>query len=285
MQLQTVGIQGLRQLQALYRREWPKYCQEFAILKNLIAFDKVEPGMKHVRAYSLQDPQAQRLGLFLIVDRYQLFVGCQGESLDLLAQALHLLDWSSGMLCTSVPDRYIETVLQVMQEKQLVIEFHHLSDIYHIPAKQALQFHVDCPKGFQLKSLSEQDAHLLDQEWAYSHEGSLFFIQRQIRLCPSMGLYDEDTQQLVAWCIRTQDGLLATLHVQNAYKRRGFGSLIVRALARRIADLGDDVTAEIYAENIPSVNMFNKLGFRVIDQCHWLNIAPAAGSFTWPEGE
>lgn len=72
MQLQTVDIQGLRQLQALYRREWPKYCQEFAILKNLIAFAKDEPGMKHVRAYSLQDPQAQRLGLFLIV----VFISC-----------------------------------------------------------------------------------------------------------------------------------------------------------------------------------------------------------------
>jgi len=75
------------------------------------------------------------------------------------------------------------------------------------------------------------------------------------------------------------------LQVDNNYKRRGFGSLIVKALSRSIAALGHDVIAEIHYENMPSSEMFNKLGFEVIDQCHWVYTAPMTGTFTWPEGQ
>ncbi|XP_023172469.2 uncharacterized protein LOC111600553 [Drosophila hydei] len=286
MKLQTIEVQGLRQLQALYSREWPKYIQEFYSLKNMISFLKRDPEMKHLKAYTLQDKQAQELGLYLIVDRYQLLLGCLGESFALLKQALHLLDWSKGFLCTTMPNRYIETVLQVVKEQQLPIEFQLDDFMLHMPAKQALQFHIDCPKGFYLKSLAEQDAHLIDREWTYSQEGSLYFMQRQIRMCHSMGLYDEETHELVAWCIRTQDGLLGALQVRQTHKRRGFGNLIVRALARRIAESGDDVTAEVTVTNTASLDLFNKLGFQRIDYCHWLSILPANGSsFSWPKGE
>lgn len=84
---------------------------------------------------------------------------------------------------------------------------------------------------------------------------------------------------------RTQDGLLAALQVDHKYKRRGFGTLVVKAISRRIAALGDDVAAEIYAKNKASCSLFLKLGFQVIDQCHWINTAPTTGKFTWPEGQ
>lgn len=67
MKLQTLEIQDLRRLQTLYRREWPKYCQEFYSLKNMISFLKLDPEIKHLKAYTLPDKTAQELGLYLIV--------------------------------------------------------------------------------------------------------------------------------------------------------------------------------------------------------------------------
>ncbi|KAM8716711.1 hypothetical protein ACLKA7_003563 [Drosophila subpalustris] len=270
---------------SLFTNKWPNYCQEYNILSNIIEFAKVEPKLGNINAYTLDDEQAKKLGLFLIVDRYQLFVGCLGQSLELLEQALHQLDWSRGVLCTSMPQRYLATVLKVIRAKQLDVEFHHESDLYLLSKERALQLNIDCPEGFQLEPLSEEDAQLIDQEWPYSHEGSLYFLQRQIRLCPSMGLYDKQTRKLIAWCIRTQDSLLAALHVDSKYKRRGFGTTVVKAISRRIAALGDDVAAEIYSNNKASCSLFLKLGFQVIDQCHWINTAPTIGKFTWPEGQ
>ncbi|EDW03370.1 uncharacterized protein LOC6562001 [Drosophila grimshawi] len=284
--LQSVDLQGLRNLQALYRRDLPKHCQEFYILKNFIAFLKIEPEMKHLNVYTLRDQRAKELGLFLIVDRYQLFVGCLGECLNLLELALNLLDWSKGLLCSTIPDRYMSTVFKVVQQKGLTVDYHHRSHLYHLPAKHAQQqLQVKCPTGFYLQSLTERDAHLINQEWSYNQEGSLYFIQRQIRLCPSMGLYDNETHELVAWCIRDQDGLLTVLQVKQTHQRRGFGSLIVQALSQRIAELGDDIIAEIYPGNLASVRIFDKFGFRMIDHCHWLNIQPENGDFTWPDGQ
>ncbi|XP_034472645.1 uncharacterized protein LOC117780291 isoform X2 [Drosophila innubila] len=283
--LQSIDIQVLGDFQSLYGKKWPKYSQEYYILRNVIVFSKVEPQLKHINAYTLADQRAKELGLFLILDRYQLFVGCLGYSLELLEQALHQLDWNRGILCSSIPSRYLASVLKVIQAKGLTIEYNHESNLYHLSAEDALQLPIDCPTGFKLKSLSEEDAYLIDQAWPYSQEGSLFFLQRQIRLCPSMGLYDEQTHKLVAWCTRTQDGLLAALQVDNKYKRRGFGSLVVKTLSQDIAALGDDVIAEIYPKNKASSNLFSKLGFQVIDQCYWINTAPATGKFTWPEGQ
>lgn len=73
-----------------------------------------------------------------------MLMGCLGESFDLLKQALHLLDWSKGMQCTTMPNRYLEPVLQVVEEKQLQIEFQFFDIFHHMPAKQALQFDVEC---------------------------------------------------------------------------------------------------------------------------------------------
>lgn len=58
------------------------------------------------------------------------------------------------------------------------------------------------PDGFHMDTLRQQDAELINDEWPNRHEGSLYFIRRQIRLCANAGLYATDSQQLVAWCIR-----------------------------------------------------------------------------------
>ncbi|KAH8391800.1 hypothetical protein KR215_004095, partial [Drosophila sulfurigaster] len=284
-QLQPISIHDLPELQAHYRREWPKYFKEYYVLSTVIKFIKTEPGLKHLNAYTLADSHAQELGLFLLVDRYQLFVGCLGDTFDLLEHALHLLDWSRGFQCTSFAARYLATISKVVEAKQLKITIEYDANLYTLPAKEAKQLRVDCPDGFQLRPLVEADAQLIDKMWPYSDSGSLYFIQRQIRLCPSMGLYEMQSNKLVAWCVRTMDGLLAVLQVDNAYKRRGFGTIVVAALSRGIGALGDDVGAEVHPENVPSSSIFNKLGFRVSDQCYWRYTAPEKGKFTWPHGQ
>ncbi|XP_015033884.2 uncharacterized protein LOC6642057 [Drosophila willistoni] len=282
--LQSLDFVDLEELRKLYSQDWPKYCTEVFSLNFFIDLLKKYPNTRNVKAYTIKD---QELGLFLIVDRYQLFVGClEGEKAQLiLEQALRQLDWSRGLQCSSLRSRYLNAAAQVVQEKQLPIDFKHTSNLYHLKHEDALYLTVDPPIGFYLKALDIQNAQLIDEMWQWSHPGSLYYIQRQISMCPSVGLYHEETHELVAWCIRSQDGFLAALHVKEAYQRRGFGVLVARELARRIAQLGQDVTAEVYAYNKASVSLFNKLGFRVIDQCHWLSTKSTIKDVSWPDGE
>lgn len=78
---------------------------------------------------------------------------------------------------------------------------------------------------------------------------------------------------------------MGALQVRSTHLRRGFGSLVTREISRRIAALGQDVMALVGPKNAASCGMFDKLGFRVIDQCYWLRTTPISGDFVWPDGE
>ncbi|KAH8413100.1 hypothetical protein KR009_007933 [Drosophila setifemur] len=285
LQLEEIGLEDLREFQKLYKQSWPKYCQEFYCLDNFIGFLTKEPEIKNLRCFTLNTKQARNEGCFVIVDRYQLFAGSLNNTNGLLQQLLDLLDWSGGYKCSSIPQRHIQALDKVVESKKLSLAFRDPTDLFYMKAEDALKLKVKAPQGFVLRSLSVADAPLVNHEWPNHHLGSLYFIERQIRLCVSVGLYDEASQDLVAWCIRLQGGYLGALQVRETHKRRGFGSLVTREISHRLALRGEDVMALVGFSNKASSGMFSKLGFTVIDQCLWLRTEPTRGEFTWPEGQ
>ncbi|KAH8271729.1 hypothetical protein KR044_002941, partial [Drosophila immigrans] len=284
-QLEPINLEIMQRFQKCYKRNWPTYCAEFYCLDNFIGFLKKDPQIKNLKAYTLCDQKAKDEALFLIVDRYQLFVGCLNNSIGLVEAALDLIDWSTGLKCSSIPVRHIAALESVVAEKQLKIQYNDVTDLHYMPAAEASQLHVEAPAGFYLDTLRESDAELVNDEWPNHHVGSLYFVQRQIRLCASVGLFEADTKQLVAWCIRLPGGYLGALQVRSSHLRRGFGSLVTQEITRRLGCLGQDVMALVNPLNTPSRDMFAKLGFKVCGQCYWLRTQPVVGEFIWPDGE
>ncbi|KAH8244565.1 hypothetical protein KR038_002427 [Drosophila bunnanda] len=283
--LEAIDLPVLQRFQELFKQNWPKYCQEYYCLDNFIEFLKKQPEIKHLQLYTLSTKQARDEGLFVIVDRFQLFAGSLNNTNGLLEKALDLVDWSGGLKASSIPSRHIAALDKVVAAKQLRLVFRDPTDLFYMKAEEALQLRVEPAPGFVLRSLSVEDAPLVNEEWPNHHLGSLYFIERQIRLCVSVGLYNVKTQELVAWCIRLQGGYLGALQVKESHKRRGFGSLVTREISYRLAAQGHDVMALVGPTNAPSAGMFRKLGFQVIDQCLWLRTEPTEGDFVWPEGE
>ncbi|KAH8413096.1 hypothetical protein KR009_007918 [Drosophila setifemur] len=263
--LRQVGIQQLEKLRDLYSDDLPNYCKEFHCLATFLELHRKSPQLGHVKVYALPNLE---LGLFVIVDRYLLFMGCKESegSEGLLEESLLQLDWFEGQQCATMPVRYLKAATAVIEAKQLQIELNLETSIVMLSKESALQFQVEEPKGFRLRSLSLKDAHVVDDHWAYSQPGSLFLMQRQI-------------------LFHTSDGLLAALQVKESHKRRGFGALIVKEFARRLALQGQDTTAEVDKENQASGALFKKLGFRVVEQCRWLVTEAPNGDFQWPDGE
>jgi len=70
-------------------------------------------------------------------------VGCLGDSMELLEQALQLLDWRRGVYCTSMRTRYFETVLKVVRDKQLDIDLELVANLYHLSREKALQLPIE----------------------------------------------------------------------------------------------------------------------------------------------
>lgn len=114
---------------------------------------------------------------------------------------------------------------------------------------------------------------MIDDVWPNRHPGSLFFIGQIIALSPNVGAFTEDGQ-LVAWCLRLQAGPHGVMQVLDTHMRRGLGSLVLKALARKLAEMGLDSCACVGADNLASIGTFEKAGFVVIDDAYWMrNIA------------
>ncbi|XP_017029391.1 uncharacterized protein [Drosophila kikkawai] len=279
---QVAGLKQLEQLRNLYSRD-SKYLKEFYCLENYLELHKKDAKLRNVKVYVLPELE---LGLFVIVDRYQLFMGCleSADSEELLKDSLSQLTWFGGLQCGSMPHRYFKAATQVIQANKLRLK-NLITNSLFLSQEKALQFEVNPPVGFYLKSLSVKDAQVIDDHWKWSEPGSLFFMQRQIAYNICVGLYEEENGELVAWCVRAPDGLLAALQVKDSHKRRGFGVLIVKEFSRRVALQGLDVMTEVDQDNQASSALFHKMGFQVIGQCHWLLTEAENGNFQWPDGE
>lgn len=71
---------------------------------------------------------------------------------------------------------------------------------------------------------------------------------------------------------RRLSGLFSGLQTHDSYRQHGFGSLVTKALAKKVAEMGHDSYAGIADENISSRRLFEKVGFRATGRLYWLRI-------------
>lgn len=88
--------------------------------------------------------------------------------------------------------------------------------------------------GLSLDSLSEGDTALVKRQWGYDMEGKDRLIRKMIMRLPSACVRRKDTGEPVAWCLQYTSGAIAALHVLEAFRRRGLGTMLLREQARQI---------------------------------------------------
>lgn len=60
------------------------------------------------------------------------------------------------------------------------------------------------------------------------------------------------------------------LQTDPNYLGHGYGTIVVKHLSKKIAEMGHDINAGIFEKNYPSRNLFEKLGFKSIGEVHWI---------------
>lgn len=75
-------------------------------------------------------------------DRYRLFMYTLDESNKKLKRALNLLDWSKGFDVSSVCQRHLPAVLQIIEQKSLPVTRSFMLNFHYLPKEEALQFDV-----------------------------------------------------------------------------------------------------------------------------------------------
>lgn len=73
---------------------------------------------------------------------------------------------------------------------------------------------------------------------------------------------------------RHPSGVLGPLQVDKELRRRGLGRIVTMALSKKIAESGQDLGTIVDKDNTPSLGLFKKLGFCIVDRVHWTETLP-----------
>lgn len=64
------------------------------------------------------------------------------------------------------------------------------------------------------------------------------------------------------------------MQVIKEVQGRGLGTLVSKALCHKIAESGQDIGAIVFEGNTPSLTIFKKLGFTIVDKVYWMDTLP-----------
>lgn len=109
--------------------------------------------------------------------------------------------------------------------------------------------------------------------WEWRCEKSEKFIKSLICLNGGFGLIDKQTDELLSFATINDHLAIGILNTIPKARGKGYGELIVKLLAKRIAEeFNINPTCYINNRNVASMKLFGKLGFLKICHCNWIMV-------------
>lgn len=244
----------------------------FNLLQNFISWLQQDSSLKNaVKLYSLNSDWSD--GTFILQDHKDyIYMNTLEDTQDRLLTALKCLDGNAQLVLSGFPLRIKKTVDNYLTSLGINKDSSFLSTTiwHHIDMKKALEFNTDPPDGLTLAPLRMENVDLINNSWPHRHPNSELFVGRLVRYGQNVGAFDEE-ENLVAWCLTLPLGSLGLLQVLETHKRKGLGSLMVRAMAKQYAEKGMETMAPVVESNVASLAMFKNIGFSQIDKALWIN--------------
>ncbi len=118
--------------------------------------------------------------------------------------------------------------------------------------------------------LTSHDAKIVYENSEYKDFISIDYVIEQIERGISAGFFENGW--LAAWGMTQDDGGMGFLHVLAEHRRKGYGRSITLALIEQIRKKGKLPFAYIEEDNVKSINLILKLGFKKDKKIHWFGI-------------
>lgn len=142
-------------------------------------------------------------------DRYELFFFTIQPSQERLRRALNLLDWTKcGRQIRACLNRFDTTIMDVLEQKHLILTADFRFALLSLEWEKGSELKIEIPAGFHVKRLNPDEAEFINDNWAYRHPGSEFYIRRLIEWNVNAGIYHTKSGNLCGWCLRCGFALL-----------------------------------------------------------------------------
>jgi RimJ/RimL family protein N-acetyltransferase len=160
----------------------------------------------------------------------------------------------------------------MIKEKNLKILFDTGTLMRYMSKEQALKMNVNIPKNYKIGNLSEQWLEKINSVWPHRGDESTEYLGYLMKHNVSVGIFDENGE-LAAWCLQNDTQSLAALQTDENHSRKGLAVAAVQLICKKIAEENDvDIHTNIVHTNIPSMKLFEKLGFENIQDNFWISI-------------
>lgn len=134
---------------------------------------------------------------------------------------------------------------------------------YVCPVEKALQVNYTVPHHVILKPLTFDNLTDLKDHLPSPPSTSINYLQQIVAFLPSIGAFDRETGELMAWIVTYYNECHSALRVKEKYRRMGLARLLCQKLMKDRALEGKASHSHIVCGNVASENLFLDLGFEV----------------------
>ncbi|XP_070489955.1 uncharacterized protein [Chironomus tepperi] len=270
--LVEVPTESLPILRDAYKINWPEHIVAFSFLDKMIKRFKERPEQREiVKIYSV-DGKLEQDATFIAVTSND---GILFATLDLTFERLNIglrgLNFEEKKIFLCVREIYRDTLIEFIKSQDLKLLFNDSTVMVHKKHEDAINLQYEVPEGLVIRRLSTSNADQINSIWPHRSPGSEKFIEYCIEMNLSVGLYDEATGELLAWCLEHDNANLLALQVDPNHLRKGYATIVTKAITKLIAqERGFDVHTNIIVTNFKSLGLFEKLSFNKIDKNFWI---------------
>ncbi|XP_037027690.1 uncharacterized protein LOC119068257 isoform X1 [Bradysia coprophila] len=208
-----------------------------------------------------------------------------GSTQETVAALLSALDWSQEIQFEGVDTSISPTLVEVALKYGSVNQNDPIG-LYYMTREEALAILSEKDQisisnsNIRASSLHPSDAHMVQDRWPEKVDGYLEMLQASIELCSSGGVYIVDDvnksvpDRLVSFAVALPFGSIHAFHTEPDQRRKGFGKLTMKVLAKNIALAGRIPLVQIYEDNDNSKAINVGIGFKYSHKIFLITFRP-----------
>lgn len=124
-----------------------------------------------------------------------------------------------------------------------------------------------------MRKLNGNHAEYCNSLWVFKNEKSEHWIKSLIEIHGGYALIDEKSEEILSFALITSQYAIGGLTTIEKARRKGYGEVVVKYLAKELAQRDFIPFAYIANDNQKSINLFHKLGFTRISGSNWIFMA------------
>ncbi|XP_066157241.1 uncharacterized protein [Euwallacea fornicatus] len=174
----------------------------------------------------------------------------------------------------AVHEWFFPKILQMTSEHfKLNVSYAEEMFVMCLEKEKALQFDItQCPDEVYVAAIQPEDFQVIKQHWPYSWKSTERKLEDWTKLKNGFGVYLKSNNKLVSWVTSSCLGQMCALQTLDEHKKKGYAQLVIKHMAKYLAELGFDCCGTVHPTNVASLELFSKLGFNSIYKCAYICI-------------